>query len=158
MLADYSTAVGWVKVGDVNQLYDIQEPAVQQALQKGKIPPDQFQITPKNFERNPWKELPLTGYMASEPQEDFAEAVMAYVNEPERLKLHSPSRYAFIDRRKEKWIESGQPKMNIWERASRGIPAPRTLQPSRQAVEPKMNVWERARRGAPAPSEKAVQQ
>ena len=135
MLEEYSKTVGWVKVGGVDQLYDIQQPAVQQALRQGKTPPDQFHITPKSLDFKSWKELPLTKYMADSPQEDFAEAIMAYVNEPERLKLHSPARYAFIDRRKEKWIASGQPKMNIWERASRGIPAPRTLQPSRGASE-----------------------
>ena len=133
LFKDYRRAVGWT---DDGKLYDIQEQAVQNALKTHTSPPAEFQITPKNATTTPWKERPLTSYMATNPSEDFAEAVMAYVNEPQSLKVQSPARYQFIHQRKARWLASGQPKMNIWERAARG--SPRTLQPSR-----KPTIWDR---------------
>jgi hypothetical protein len=139
LIKDYRRAVGWAADGN---LYDIQQKPVQDAFRDEKIPPAEFWITPNNFATKPWKELPLTGYMASRPDEDFGEAIMAYVYEPERLKTHSPARYKFIDERKARWLESGQPKLNIWERVKRGGRA-RTLQPSRPQT-----IWERTKEAA----------
>jgi hypothetical protein len=76
--------------------------------------------------------------MADNPGDDFAETIMAYVNEPQRLRALSPTRYDLIDKHKARWLASGQPKMNFWERAARGGPA-RTLRPSRPPT-----IWERA--------------
>lgn len=136
LLKDYGRAVGWANNG---RLYDIQEAAVRAAIQNGTTPPADFLITKFNIDTKPWKELPLTRYMPDSAAEDFAEAIMAYVNEPERLKALSPTRFDFIDKRKSRWLASGQPKVNIWEQAIKGGPA-RTLKPSQPPT-----IWERAK-------------
>ena len=136
LFKEYNPAVGWTK--DM-KLYDIQEPAVQAAFDNNVAPPAQFQITKDNATTKPWKERPLTRYVAENPSEDFAEAIMAYVNEPELLKKYSPKRFAFIEKHKARWIASGQPKVNIWEQVKRGGPA-RVLKPSQPPT-----IWERAK-------------
>jgi hypothetical protein len=136
LFKDYRQAVGWAKD---EHLYDIQEKSVQDAFKNNSVPPVEFQITPSNVDQKPWKERPLTGYMADNPGYDFAETIMAYVNEPERLKAHSPTRFDFLDKRKARWLASGQPKINIWEQVKRGGPA-RTLKPSR-----KPTIWDRVK-------------
>lgn len=136
LFKDYRRAVGWTQDG---KLYDIQETVVQDAFKNNITPPAQFQIKPENVDTKPWKERPVTHYMADNPGDDFAEAIMAYANEPQRLKALSPTRYDFIDKRKGRWLASGQPKVNIWEQVKRGGPA-RTLQPSRPPT-----IWERAK-------------
>ena len=136
LIKDYDHTVGWTQD---EKLYDIQEKAVQDAFKNNTPPPAQFQIKPENVDTKPWKERPLTRYMADNPGDDFAEAIMAYVNEPERLQALSPTRYDFIHKRKARWLASGQPKMNIWKRINQGGPA-RTLKPSRRPT-----IWERVR-------------
>jgi hypothetical protein len=134
LFKDYRLAVGWTQD---EKLYDIQEVAAQEAFKNKTPPPAQYQIKPDNVATKPWKERPLTSYMADNAGDDFAEAIMAYVNEPQRLKALSPTRYDFIDKRKARWTASGQPKVNIWEQVKRGGPA-RTLKPSRPPT-----IWER---------------
>jgi len=135
LFKDFRRAVGWT---DDEKLYDIQEVAVTDAFKNKTSPPAQYQIKPDNVATRPWKERPLTSYMADNAGDDFAEAIMAFVNEPQRLKALSPTRYDFIDKRKGRWIASGQLKVNIWEQVKRGGPA-RTLEPSRPRT-----IWERA--------------
>lgn len=136
LFEDYRRAVGWA---DDGKLYDIQEEAVKDAFKNNTSPPAEFEINPTNATTKPWKERPLTSYMATNPAEDFAEAVMAYVNEPQRLKALSPARYNFIHKRKARWLKSGQPNINFWEQVIRGGPA-RTLEPSRRPT-----IWDRVR-------------
>lgn len=134
LFKEYNPSIGWTSDG---KLYDIQEDAVRDAFKNNTAPPAQFQIRPDNVGTKSWKERPLTRYMADNPSDDFAETIMAYVNEPERLKALSPTRFKFIDERKKKWLASGQPKINIWEQAKKGGRA-RTLQPSSRP-----SIWER---------------
>ncbi|MDQ6623369.1 MAG: hypothetical protein M3Y86_07785 [Verrucomicrobiota bacterium] len=135
LFKEYRAEVGW---SDDDKLYDIQEPAVQSALAKKATPPAEFRITPNNVATHDWKERPLTSYMATNAAEDFAEAIMAYVNEPERLKVLSPARFRFIEKHKARWIASGQPKKNIWEQAKDGSSPARVLKPSRPST-----IWDR---------------
>lgn len=138
LFKDYQRAVGWASDG---KLYDIQEQAVQDAFQNNALPPAEFQIKPENVATKTWKERPLTRYMATNPAEDFSEAIMAYINQPQRLQTLSPARYNFIHQRKARWLASGQPKINFWEEVVRGGPA-RTLQPSN-----KPTIWDRVLEG-----------
>lgn len=139
LFKEYLPAAGW-KDG---KLYDIQEPAVQTAFAKSITPPPQFEIMPSNVATKPWKERPLTAYMADNPGDDFAETIMAYVNEPERLKKFSPARYAFIEKHKSLWLASAHPKKNIWEETKQGGPT-RVLKPSRPS-----DIWERTKETNP---------
>jgi len=77
LFKDYCRAVGWTQD---EKLYDIQETAVQDAFKSNMTPPAQFQIKPENVDTKPWKERPVTRYMADNPGDDFAEAIMAYVS------------------------------------------------------------------------------
>jgi hypothetical protein len=122
LFKEYRLAVGWKD----EKLYDIQENAVKAAFKNNTEPPAQFQIVQGNVDTKPWKELPLTKYMVVNSAEDFAEAIMAYVNEPERLKKHSPARYTFIDTHKSRWVASGH--------TGQGGPTPRVLKPSKPAT------------------------
>ncbi len=135
LFKEYLPAIGWTKDG---KLYDVQEKAVQDAFTKGTVPPEAFHILPDNVDTKMWKERPLTKYMATSSSEDFAEAIMAYVNEPERLKKFSPARYDFIDKHKSRWLASAH-KMNIWEETKQGGPT-RVLKPSRPP-----NIWEKTK-------------
>jgi hypothetical protein len=126
---EYNPAVGWAKDG---HLYDIQEPAVQKAIQDKAVPPSDFLITKYNFQTKPWKEQPLTGYMATRPDEDFAEAIRSYVYQRDVLKKLSPARFKFIEDHKGRWIASGHPELNVWEQAKAGR-STRVLKPSEPA-------------------------
>jgi hypothetical protein len=137
--ADYSggrlTIYSAVQQGNkmLNLQGALESPTAQQAVKRNIT----HELGHGVFDKKTWKERPLTGYMATRSAEDFSEAIMAYANEPQRLKTLSPARYDFIDKRKARWLASGQPKVNIWEQVIQGGPA-RTLKPSRPPT-----IWER---------------
>src|SRR5262249_15109944 len=88
IMSDYKFAAGWFKgplAGDPEMLYDAGDVAVQAAVINRTTLPIDKRIFPNNVGK-PWKERPLTGYGADNPGDDFAEAFMAYVNEPDVLK------------------------------------------------------------------------
>ena len=114
IMTDYKAAVGWLRAVPTGpeKLYDISQAAVQNAVKKGSAPPASFEITGRNWDDPTWKERPVTWYSTDNPGDDFAEAFMAYVNEPAVLKKYSPRRYEFIDSRKARWgsrlVKGGQ--------------------------------------------------
>jgi hypothetical protein len=103
MMDDYRREVGWT-AGSSPMLFDTGVPAVRTALASGTTPPATYQITEDNWNDPRWVEQPLTVYMVSAPWEDFPEAVMAYVNEPNLLLARSPRRYQFLYTRKARWL------------------------------------------------------
>ncbi|HTG33550.1 MAG TPA: DUF4157 domain-containing protein [Thermoanaerobaculia bacterium] len=101
---EYRRAVGWTP-GLNPELYDVGVPAVRTALDNGTPPPATHRITEGDWNHPRWIEQPLSDYMvAGGPGEDFAEAVMVYVNNPGLLRSRSPERYRFLDRRRESWL------------------------------------------------------
>jgi hypothetical protein len=70
---------------------------VQAALSAGRAPPSKFRITGFNWNDPRWIEQPLSGYMTTHPSEDLPEAIAAYVNFPELLRVRSPRRYEFLE-------------------------------------------------------------
>jgi hypothetical protein len=50
-----------------------------------------------------WPEQPVSRYSLSNPGEDFAETILAYVERPDVLRARSPARFAFIDSRRSAW-------------------------------------------------------
>ena len=97
---EYKREVGWV----ATQLFDIGQPAVQSAIANGSPPPAQFEITVKNWNSPQWVEQPVSDYMVSGgPAEDFAEAVMTFVRDPNLLLSRSPHRFRFLSDRKDRW-------------------------------------------------------
>jgi hypothetical protein len=130
LFVEYRKAVGWTP-HEPDELFDGGRPDVQQAFSNGTPPPSDARITTINWANSTWKERPLTQYMATNPGDDFAEAIMAYVNDQATLKALAPIRFKFLENHKTRWLASGQPKMNIWKQASQGGAA-RTLKPSVQ--------------------------
>ena len=100
----YRSEVGWTATSAA-QLFDIGVGAVQTAIAAGTPPPAQYEITRQNWNSSQWIEQPLTSYMVSGgPGEDFAEAAMAYVKEPNLLAARSPRRFRFLDRNRQSWL------------------------------------------------------
>jgi hypothetical protein len=100
----YQREIGWTATTPA-QLFDIGVPAVQTAIAAGTPPPPQYEITGRNWNSSQWIEQPLTSYMVSGgPGEDFAEAAMAYVEEPNLLVARSPLRFRFLDRNRHTWL------------------------------------------------------
>ena len=100
----YQREIGWTATTPA-QLFDIGVPAVQTAIAAGTPPPPQYEITGRNWNSSQWIEQPLTSYMVSGgPGEDFAEAAMAYVEEPNLLEARSPLRFRFLDRNRQTWL------------------------------------------------------
>jgi hypothetical protein len=103
MMNSYMFEAGWTRTGRP-ALYDIGVPAVETALLLGSTPPAQYHIEEGRWNSPNWVEQPLSGYMVSAgPSEDFAEAVMAYVENPALLQSRSPHRYQFLDRHRNLW-------------------------------------------------------
>lgn len=95
LINDYRRAVGWTP--DPNpRLFDIGVPAVRQAVEDGRVPSNTYEITQNNWNDPRWIEKPISAYMTTHPSEDFPEAIMAYVVQPDQLRLRSPRRYQFI--------------------------------------------------------------
>jgi hypothetical protein len=104
MMDDYRREVGWT-ASDPAQLFDVGVPAVSQALQAGTAPPANYEITGANWNSPRWIEQLLTNYsVAGGPAEDFAEAVMAFIAQPNLLLARSPHRFSFLWNRKDKWL------------------------------------------------------
>jgi hypothetical protein len=104
MMADYRREVGWT-AGDPAQLFDVGVQEVADALAAGTSPPAAYEITPNNWNWPRWREQPLSHYMVGGgPAEDFAEAAMVFVHEPNLLLSRSPRRFGFLDNRKERWL------------------------------------------------------
>lgn len=82
-LDQYGAAVGWRG----RDLFDAGNPSVR--------------ITGRNWNDPSLVEQPMSQYMVvgGGPFEDFAEAIMAFVVEPEVLKARSPRRFAFLEGR-----------------------------------------------------------
>jgi hypothetical protein len=104
-LNDYRRSVGWLP-GHPTALYDVGVSAVEQALASGQPPPAGAQpITENNWNAPTWVEQPLSHYsVAGGPAEDFAEAVMTFVHQPNLLVSRSPHRFAFINSGKDVWL------------------------------------------------------
>ena len=101
MISDYMAAVGWLNHG---ALYDIGVPAVATDLAAKKAPDPKYQITGATWNHSKWVEQPVSDYMVSGgPGEDFAEAVMTYIENKTLLKSRSPRREAFLGARKATW-------------------------------------------------------
>jgi Domain of unknown function (DUF4157) len=101
---DYRREAGWTAV-QPPQLFDIGQQAVQSTLSAGTPPPSQFEITVNNWNSPQWVEQPISDYMVSGgPGEDFAEAVLTFVREPNLLLSRSPHRFQFLYSRKDRWL------------------------------------------------------
>jgi hypothetical protein len=101
---EYRPAVGWT-AGFPWHLFDIGVPAVANAFNAGTPPPSAFEIVENNWNDPKWVEQPLSNYsVAGGPGEDFAEAVMAFVDNPNLLLSRSPQRFKFLNDRKDKWL------------------------------------------------------
>jgi hypothetical protein len=104
MMVDFQREVGWT-IGPPAQLFDVGVSAVSTALAAGTPPPANYEITPRNWNSPNWREQPLSHYsVEGGPAEDFAEAVMTFVQEPNLLLSRSPRRFHFIDGRKDRWL------------------------------------------------------
>jgi hypothetical protein len=99
VLTRYAAAVGWF--GD--RLYDIGRPDVQAAVTARRTPPATAALTARNWEKAEVVEQPMAQYMVTSPGEDLPEAIAAYVNRPEVLKVRSPRRFAFVEKHIEGW-------------------------------------------------------
>ncbi len=104
MMNDYRREVGWTS-GNSPQLFDVGVPIVAAALATGTIPPASYEITPSTWNSPQWVEQPLSHYsVAGGPGEDFAEAVMTFIHEPNLLLNRSPHRFRFLNIRKARWL------------------------------------------------------
>jgi hypothetical protein len=113
IMADYKTAAGWIRgASGKEEVYDAGDSEVQAAVRQGVAPPLAKRITIANLNVT-FFEKPLTAYALDNPGDDFAEAFMAYVNEPDVLKKFAPRRFEFIDKRKSRWdtrlVRANQP-------------------------------------------------
>ena len=112
MQDDYNREVGWTPFiaatggnpAMAPRLYDISVTAVQVAIQNNTTPPPQYEITTDNWNDPNWGEQPMTAYSLSNPGDDFADSVMAFVYEPHILQRRSPRRYNFLYTRRPRWL------------------------------------------------------
>ena len=101
MMIDYMAAVGWHTHAD---LYDIGVPAVRAALATNTAPAMQYKITAADWNDPKWVEQPVSEYsITGGASEDFAEAIMVFVENPALLLARSPARHAFILARMATW-------------------------------------------------------
>jgi hypothetical protein len=98
----YRLAAGWTK-GRSPQLLDSGVPAVQTALANDTTPPSQYEITADNWNQPRWVEQAISLYMVSKPGEDFAEAVMTYINARDVLRSRAARRFNFLESNKHSW-------------------------------------------------------
>ncbi len=114
---DYRLAAGWTEYrretsnspAAPERLFDAGVAEVRDALRAGTDPPEKYHITPDNWNDGKWIEQPITRYSTTNPAEDLAEAIMAFLEFPEVLKARSPRRFAFIESRKAKWLPKQSP-------------------------------------------------
>ena len=114
MFEKYRLAVGWTD----GRLFDVGIPEVRRALDAGTIPPATIrtnrggrvtvqptQITVDSWNHQRWVEQPISAYtVTGGPGEDFAEAVMGFVNARAVLQARSPVRYGFLDSHRASWL------------------------------------------------------
>jgi hypothetical protein len=112
MFDDYRREVGWTDYQPASgnnpalssRLFDAGVQEVRDALKAGKEPPAQYRITQNNWNEGNWIEQPISQYATTNPGEDFAEAVMAFLKIPQVLKDRSPRRFKFLETRKDRWL------------------------------------------------------
>jgi len=114
MFEKYRSAVGWAD----GRLFDVGIPQVRQALDAGAVPAHPMritrggrqtvqptQITVESWNHPRWIEQPISAYtVTGGPSEDFAEAVMAYINGQEVLAARSPVRFQFLQSHRSSWL------------------------------------------------------
>ena len=114
MFDQYRLAVGWMD----GRLFDVGIPEVRQALDAGAIPPATIrtsrggrvtvqptQITVESWNHPRWIEQPISAYtVTGGAGEDFAEAVMGYINARAVLETRSPVRFRFLDSHRAGWL------------------------------------------------------
>jgi len=98
----YNQTVGWL--GHPLTLYDIQQPAVQDAIRNNTPLPAAHIITASRWNDPTVMEQPMSEYAVSDgPGEDFAESMAAYVTNPIALLARSPSRHQFFTSNMATW-------------------------------------------------------
>ncbi|BAZ37711.1 hypothetical protein NIES4101_36340 [Calothrix sp. NIES-4101] len=138
---EYRLAVGWT-LSNPPQLFDIGVAAVQTALQNNTTPPAQYQITRDNWNNPQWIEQPITGYMVTHPAEDFADAIMTYINNRPLLQNRSPHRFQFIDTGRSQWLPFMQQQAPTQPTPT--VPQPTTsTPPRRRAFRPRTDFNDR---------------
>jgi hypothetical protein len=118
MFDQYRLAAGWTD----GRLFDVGIPEVRRALDAGTIPPATIrtnraghvtvrptQITVDSWNHPRWVEQPISAYtVTGGPGEDFAEAVMGYVNTRVNartvLQARSPVRFGFLESHRASWL------------------------------------------------------
>lgn len=95
-MKEYKQHVGWYS----GLLYDAGVEEVREAIKKDEVPSYKHRITGR-WGAGQWQEQPITEYMTSRPDEDFAETVAVYVTRPKLLEQRSPRRYEFIHSRRD---------------------------------------------------------
>jgi hypothetical protein len=114
MFDQYRSAVGWAD----GRLFDVGIPEVRQALDAGAVPAHPLrltrggrptvlptQITVETWNHPRWIEQPISAYtVTGGPGEDFAEAVMAYVNGRAAFAARSPARFQFLESHRSSWL------------------------------------------------------
>jgi hypothetical protein len=105
-LREFEQAVGWVRVGGELRLYDIQARGVKQAIARGAEPPAAARITKRDWNSGAHLEQPMREYAVSDPAEDFADSLMAWLYARDALKARSPARFNFFDdqTRRTSWL------------------------------------------------------
>ncbi|HEY2636969.1 MAG TPA: hypothetical protein VGI54_06240, partial [Solirubrobacteraceae bacterium] len=96
-LDDFEKAVGWVRVGGDKRLYDIQDPAVRKAIDKGTEPPAAARITKADWNSGKHREQPMRDYAVTDSEEDFADSLSAWIYARDTLKQRSPARWKFFE-------------------------------------------------------------
>jgi hypothetical protein len=92
----------------------------------GHIEQDGTTLTQTNW-NDAWPEQPVSRYSLSNPGEDFAETIMAYVERPEVLRARSPGRFAFVDSRRSTWgLTTAHSDMTPRQHDPRGESVPET--------------------------------
>lgn len=137
---EYRLAVGWT-LSNPPQLFDIGVPAVQTALQNNTTPPAQYQITIDNWNNPQWIEQPITSYMVTHPGEDFADAIMTYINNRPLLQNRSPHRFQFIDTRRSQWLPFMQ--QQALTQPTPTVPQTTSTPPRRRAFRPRTDFNDR---------------
>jgi hypothetical protein len=104
LLESYARAVGWTGIGTDAALFDAGVAAVRDSLANGTTPDAQYRITKDNWNAPKWAEQPMTEYSVSGgPGEDFADSVMAFIENPGLLNARAPLRYSFIEAHEAQW-------------------------------------------------------
>jgi hypothetical protein len=112
MLDDFRREIGWdiyrpataTSPAVPERLFDAGVPEVRAALTAGTEPPAEYRITQWNWNEGRWIEQPISQYSTTNPGDDFAESVMAFLKVPQTLRERSPRRYSFLETRKERWL------------------------------------------------------